>query len=577
MNYSTKLKKTTFLLLLVLSSMVSKAQCVECNPDNTCGTGGDFPAVCPMQVPDGTVGEYYEQTLTFYMPPVITDPESQLQAELISVTIASVSGLPFGLTYTLNDEDGVYHPGEGQVYGCATICGTPILPGVYNINIAVTGSLIAFGLPITQSESFPTSMNVIPGEGTAGSFVYDQPAGCGSVEVNFNASIVAPSPAVTTYEWDFGNGQSSTLPNPSTVVYDTEGDYTTTLTTTVSEYKLQSVELLNVASGWDADEDIFGSPDPYFTLINGSGSIVYTSDAIDNTSSHTWEELDLLLDNPPYSLQFFDEDPISSDDNLGIAEISIGTATFTSGNGTVGNVVIALDTTNQVTDEAIITVFPFPDADFIANGNILVCNDQDLLNYTWHRNGVMIPDAIEPSYTMTQGGQYYCEVQNEFGCVAVSQTYLYCPAVEITYDAGAMEMEVANIYSSYQWYFNGLPIDGATTYYTSVLQSGNYAVSVTTNYGCTTMSEVYTAVVGMEEKGALEYAIYPNPVVDFMTIKCEEKLGPTKLRIIDISGKIILDEQINFVSTTMQIDLTNIPSGVYNLSFNGRNTVIVKE
>lgn len=577
MNHSTLFKKTALILLLLALTIFSHAQCEECSPDNTCGAGSDYPAICPMQVPDAVVGEYYQQTLTFYIPSSITDPESQLQAEVVSVTINSVSGLPFGITYSLNDQDGVYYPGEGQNYGCATLCGTPILPGVYNVNISVTADLIAFGFPVTQSENFPTSMTVIPGEGTAGSFAYDQPAGCGSVEVNFTASIVAPAPAVTTYNWDFGNGQGSTLPNPPTVIYDTEGDYTTTLTTTVSEYKLQTVELLNVASGWDADEDIFGSPDPYFTLTNGSGSVVYTSSVIDNTSSNTWEALDLLLDNPPYALQFFDEDPISSDDNLGIAEISIGTATFTSGNGTVGTVVIELDTTNQITDEAIITVFPFPDADFAANGNILVCNDQDLLNYTWHRNGVMIPDAIEPSYTMTQGGQYYCEVQNEYGCMAASQTYLYCPAVEITYDAGAMEMEVANIYSSYQWYFNGLPIEGSTTYYTPVLESGNYAVSVTTNYGCTTMSEVYTAVVGIDEISEFEYAIYPNPVIDFMTIKCEERLGTTSLRITDISGKLVLDKQVNFTSNAVLVDLSNIPSGVYTISLNGRNTGIIKE
>lgn len=567
-------------LFVVVIHFQTWSQCAECTPDTNCGGAANFPAVCPEQAADATAGEYYEQVLTFYIPNQVNDPGSGLQATIISVTITAVSGLPFGLTYTLNDADGVYLPSEGQNYGCATLCGTPLLPGTYSVQIAVSALVTAFGLQLTQNETFPTTITVLQGESSTGSFSFDQPAGCGSVEVNFDATIVAPAPAVTTYSWDFGNGQTSTQQNPSTIIYDTEGEYTASLTTTVSEYKLHSVSLQSVTLfGWMTDEDIIDqSPDPYFILYNSSGSAVYTSSAINNTSSNTWSGLNLSLDSPPYTIQFFDEDPVSADDNLGTADIiiSAGSVGFNAGNGTTGSVTIGLDVTTQVMDETTIVVFPLPDADFTVNGNVLSCNDQDLFSYLWHRNGVMIPNATSSTYTMTEGGQYYCEVHNEFGCTSISTTYLYCPPVTINYDVSAMELEVANIYSSYQWSFNGLPIDGATTYFVLATESGNYAVQVTTNYGCTTTSQVYTLSVGVEELSRTTINLYPNPVEDFLVVQTDITHDSRPLRITDVSGKTVFEEQILSHSKFTHLDLSNLSAGVYMLQFGKSYARIVK-
>jgi len=556
------------------------SQCAECTPDNSCGDGGNYPAVCPMQVPDAVAGEYYEQVLTFYIPTVVVVPPTNTEATIISVNITSVTGMPFGLTYTLDDEDGVYYPGQGQHYGCATLCGTPILPGNYNVNISVSALVTAFGIQITQTENFPSAMNVLPGAGSTSSFVYNQAAGCGSVEANFSATIVAPAPAVTTYQWDFGNGQTSSSANPPTVIYDTEGDYPVTLTTTVAEYKLQTVTLSNVASGWGSDiEDLIGAPDPYFTLTNGSGSIVFTSSIVDNTSSNEWNNLNIPLESPPYSIHFMDDDVISSDDDLGTAAIQIseGIVAFSSGTGTVGTVNISLDTTTQITDEANITVFPIPDSDFTVDGNTLICNDLTLMSYLWYRNGTMIPNATQSSYTMTEGGQYYCEVQNEYGCVSTSPSHLYCAPVSLSYDAPSMEIDVPNVYTSYQWYFNGLPIEDATTYYVSATQSGNYSVVVTTNYGCTITSEVYTLVVGVDELSPLPFTIFPNPVTDHFIIQSTGLRDINMISISDVSGKIVWEKQIKFQSDMTPIDVSNLAPGIYTVLLNNHQCRIIKK
>ncbi len=580
MCLSTLGKCATWLFLFTILRLSAFAQCAECTPDSNCGGATNFPAVCPEQAADATAGEYYEQVLTFYIPNTVTDPGSGFEATIISVTITSVSGLPFGLTYSLNDEDGVYYPSQGQNYGCATLCGTPLLLGTYSVQISVSALVTALGFELTQNETFPTTITVLPGESSAGSFSYDQPAGCGSVEVNFEATITAPSPAITSYVWDFGNGQTSILPNPSTIIYDTEGEYTTSLTTTVSEYKLQMVNLQNVtSSGWMTDEDIIDqSPDPYFILYNSAGSAVYTSGSASNTSSNIWSGLNLSLDNPPYTIQFFDEDPVSTDDNLGTANITIssGEVNFNAGNGTLGVLTIALDTTTQITDEVTIVVFPMPDAEFTAIGNVLTCNDPNLYSYLWHRNGVMIPNAISSTYTMTEGGQYYCEAQNEFGCISTSSSYLYCPAVAISYDVAAMELEVPNIYNSYQWSFNGLPIPGATTYYLFAEVAGDYAVQVTTSYGCNMTSEEYNLVVGVQELAIVSFKIYPNPVEDILNIESHGVIDDQMIVISDISGRKVMEKHLTFRTNLVQIELNTLPAAVYILRFNNVLYRIIK-
>jgi hypothetical protein len=326
---------STIAFIFCFNGLVS-AQCAECTPDLTCGEGENFPAVCPMESPDATAGEYYEHTITFFIPSTVVIPEFGVTATLISVTISSVAGLPFGLEFTLNDEDGVYHPSQGENYGCATICGVPLIPGNYNVVITVNALASVMGFETEQSQSFPTMITVLPGEGSTSTFVYDNLGGCGSLEVNYEATIQAPAPAITTYEWNFGNGQTSTSPNPPTVMYETDGTYSVSLTTTIQQHKLQSITLNNVtSSGWMFDEDLIDqSPDPYFIILNGDGETVYTSSAQTNTSSYTWSGLNILLDSPPYSIQFFDDDLVTDDDALGSMTLALssGEASINAGN-----------------------------------------------------------------------------------------------------------------------------------------------------------------------------------------------------------------------------------------------------
>lgn len=546
-----------------------------CDPDLTCISTDGFPTICPFEAPIGYTGEPYEHTLTFYIPAEVDDPGSGITATLIDVTFTSVSGLPYGLEFTLNDADGVYHPSDGENHGCATICGTPLIQGTYNVLITVDILATAFGFEVTQVQSFPYTLIIEPGEGGTSSFTFDNPASCGGLEVNYEATIVAPDPAVTTYSWDFGNGQSSTDMIPGTITYDSPGEYEAILTTTISNFQLSSVSVSNLSSNWDGDvDDFFSAPaDPYFIITDGNDNSIYTSSEESNTTNTEWTDVNIGLNTPPYSIQFFDADDISDDDDLGTTTVVIqqGTTMFDIGNGTVGSITISLVPSSVIVDTAIVNVFPFPDATFNVVGNTLVYDNPGLTGYIWYINDIAT-DNFTNTIALVEGGNYYCIVSNEFGCTAVSETYLYCPELSLQVDELAQEIFIEDIYETYQWYFNGLEIEGATQSYVTGITPGNYAVEVTTDYGCTTMSEVLVYTNGISEDQQDDVLIYPNPFSSQVSFVGRANSG---VHIWDIAGKLVASFPLNASGkTTYQFD--NLPAGTYIAQVAGRRITLVK-
>lgn len=90
--------------------------------------------------------------------------------------------------------------------------------------------------------------------------------------------------------------------------------------------------------------------------------------------------------------------------------------------------------------------------------------------------------------------------------------------------------------ASYQWYFNGTAIDGATSPGYEATESGAY--QVTAIYGCLSTSEVFNAVIsGIEAYDQHTLSIYPNPAdQQFIMLFAA---GTGSFEIHDLSGKLI--------------------------------------
>jgi PKD repeat protein len=215
-------------LLFTLISLASLSQCETCEIDYSCTSSDGFPVICPDNLPDATAGVFYETSATFYMPASVTDPGSGIQATLESVTITSVSGLPYGIEVTSNNANSTYYPSDGEEYGCVNICGTPLIAGEYYISISVSVIAMAFGFEQTINESFSIPFTVIEGEGGGNaSFSTSVTSGCAPLDVQITNSITGPG---TSYAWDligFGSGTALTM-NLLTDSYGLETTWTVT-------------------------------------------------------------------------------------------------------------------------------------------------------------------------------------------------------------------------------------------------------------------------------------------------------------------------------------------------------------
>jgi hypothetical protein len=548
------------------------AQCAACTPDPACTTVDGLPALCPDVLPNATAGEYYEQVITFYMPPVVTDPSSGFAANLLTVEVTSVAGLPFGFDFTLNEADAVFEPGNGQNLGCATLCGTPLLPGNFEIIITVLGTVETGGFSFEQSLPFSYPVAVVPGSGENTSFAYTQPAGCDSLEVLFTATIEAPAPSVTSYEWYvspelFSNNSSFTAE------FEEPGEFDVSLTTTVSNYRLTEVNLSSVQGGWGSDEDVFGSPDPFFSLLDANGTVVYASSALDNTTSAQWDGLSVPLENPPYTLAFADDDPVTADDELGSVDLQItsGIATFNI-NGTAGSVAISLVPVSVISDTASIVVFPSTPVSLTFTNNQLQATPADLDVYEWTLNGTVIEGAVSSALTNPQEGLYTCTGINTFGCPSTPASFLVCPTVDILWDIQTMELYVAEGFESYQWFFNGVAIQGATLFYLISPEEGVYSVVITTDNDCTAESApfVFSSVPTTQKSRLLAF---PNPANNHVRFETPQIAG--EWMVFDVFGSRVLLGK----SSALQTDVTleSLAPGVYIFECSSGRVRFIKE
>lgn len=559
------LLQTILFFQLMGISFYTIAQCPTCSIDSTCVSTDGFPTICPATLPNATVGEYYEGFLTFYMPPVINDPGSGLTVDLLQITITSVNGLPFGIEYTVNDADNIFYPTQGELYGCATLCGIPILPGTYDVVISVEAIVSALGSEITQYDSFIYTIVVDPGAGGTSTFSYDNAAGCGSLDVQYQATVAGQPGQWTTYAWDFGNGTSSYDSLPAVVHYDAAGVYTCSLTTVISNFQLNDVTLSGVSGNWGGDvDDFFSSPgDPYFTVQDANGNVVYTSTTLSNVNSGSWSGVNVAMTSAGYSITFWDADDVSADDDLGtiIINAAVGSQNFDAGNGTYGNVMVGLDEITNITSTADIQVFESPQTSIVLNDNVISLSNDTLSNYFWYQNGVLITGENGSALTASSSGYYHAVVSNLYGCNYETDSVLYCAPAQITFNNIQQQLSIEDVYQSYQWFYNGIALTGATTYYIINPTDGVYAVEVTNEFGCTLMSNTWLINgVGEMER---ECKVFPNPAIDRVMIQGLAQYPNGELIIYNVLGQVVFKDKIT--ADQLSIDLSTWSSGVYQM------------
>ena len=126
--------------------------------------------------------------------------------------------------------------------------------------------------------------------------------------------------------------------------------------------------------------------------------------------------------------------------------------------------------------------------------------------------------------------------------------------------------------ASYQWYFNGNIINGATNYFYVATQSGDYNLIATDFNGCEVEAVINDVLASVQfAVGSLQLAIYPNPVIDELTIRnLQVKSGTAEtISIYNLIGEKVLAVQLPTVPKlqdqlpTCSIDVSVLLPGIY--------------
>jgi hypothetical protein len=123
----------------------------------------------------------------------------------------------------------------------------------------------------------------------------------------------------------------------------------------------------------------------------------------------------------------------------------------------------------------------------------------------------------------------------------------------------------SQIWSSYQWLFNGGIIPGATTDTHIITQSGTYALQVTDTNGCVGISTNGTFVGITPQMGNWDQiALFPNPTTQEFRLQVPQAIGfPVTVTLSDLYGRPLLEQQFPELKTDAAFDIQHLAAGTY--------------
>ncbi len=125
--------------LLIFASVVLSAanySFSQCTPNPSCNDTLNPGEICPENLPEGTVGIPYNETVTV-IPPATANLPPYGTINIVKIKISNVTGMPHGLTYVTNPANGEFVVTNPLTRYCVLLSGTPDSAGVYPLSITV--------------------------------------------------------------------------------------------------------------------------------------------------------------------------------------------------------------------------------------------------------------------------------------------------------------------------------------------------------------------------------------------------------------------------------------------------------
>lgn len=176
-------------------------------------------------------------------------------------------------------------------------------------------------------------------------------------------------------------------------------------------------------------------------------------------------------------------------------------------------------------------------------------------NYAWNSGETW--SYIYPS----NSGTYACTATDFNGCKAVSRPItisFHTPPTATATVIGDTLIALTTDSVSYQWYFNGTIINGATNYFCDSTQPGVYTVDIVDTNGCHTNLHFgpYTAVASVAKE---TINIYPNPFSNQLIVNLTSN-RQTKISLYSFLGQLVMQQ--TFTNSTV-INTEQLADGIY--------------
>ena len=537
----------------------------------------------PDSLPDAYIGQFYDEDMTFFLP--LDTVQSGVNVTFTDFHITSIS-LPLGLTWECDNSlaNCHYDPGVNQ-YGCVKVSGYALIPGNFDVEVSLVATHSLSALAGTENITFSLPLEILPDTTTSSNvgFAMSNPSGCAPVTVNFSNNLMG----MLSYHWDFGNGNTSTLAQPSSQIYNIPGQYIVhyTATQTAPSFYLQNIEVL---SGNCTDNWPLGDPDFFYTVSTQAVVLeeVLQANSITQNFPLTINNFNpLLLTGQSVTVDLKEDDsplPTSVEDCGILSFVPVqqsGTHSANGGGLAINYTVIEVPAfTETATDTIYVYDYPpIPNIVYDTLNNLMHTN-LDSVSMQWYYYNSPIPGATDTFIEPMSSGLYSLVVVNQYGCTSISDEVLvvicnneYQPLLD---DNGLTAwMLDSALYTNLQWYDgNGIIVGANQPFFPSTV-SGFYHIVATDEFGCNYSSEsVFLGHTNTESVAFSELVkLGPNPISNGspLNIMIENTdIKNVKIVLTDLHGRVVISKKFNYFSDNYQIayqEIEKLVNGIYYL------------
>ena len=276
-------------------------------------------------------------------------------------------------------------------------------------------------------------------------------------------------------------------------------------------------------------------------------------------------------------------------DNCGVQSVSLITG-GSSGNqfatGTTVNTYVAYDAQGN-TDTFSFSITVLPSAAPVLPSYGFVCDtdpDFDLTggdtNFVFYGGSYIQNNMFSPTTSGPGLHNINYSYLDSTGCTTYGNFAMSVsvgPAKPVVIRVTSTHLSTHQPYTSYQWFFNGNPIAGATSQTYQATVGGMYKVKVLNDGGCENMSAPYfVGTVSTPEYTIHDLEIFPNPTTTDLVIDRRGYAMELDVELYSLSGKQLIDSHYEG-SEPIRLDMRDYPAGVYIIKLRSDEGVVRNE